>query len=240
MTGNQGPPFDRSQDPQNGLIYPTFFWCHYCQENPSGSGWRYSYEMTNFVFHDDSFTTILITDVVNVQRPRITCKGDLIGLEQTYNVDLSFASHGTDVSDISECCNVWFGYPHNSLFEHAVDGNLTALKKCLENTNNSHDINEKLQFGDEWTPLHGAVVYNQLEIVEHLLKHGADYTITDKRGRSCLTLARILNFTQCVTMLKKYVSSDYLQNQYQNELAENERQLAQTRSELITSYGMNA
>jgi len=78
-----------------------------------------------------------------------------------------------------------------------VKGDLETVKKFIEY---GSDVNE---LSNGLTPLMLAARYNQVEIIQFLLKNGAKVKAKDEKGLTALKYAEMSNATAAVTVLKK-------------------------------------
>ncbi|CAD5115445.1 unnamed protein product [Dimorphilus gyrociliatus] len=78
-------------------------------------------------------------------------------------------------SDSYKYCNIFL--------KHATDGNIEKLKELL-----SKDLNINIQDDYQWTALMCAAKANNYEVVDFLIKNGADVTCTDMNGLSAYDL----------------------------------------------------
>ncbi len=89
-----------------------------------------------------------------------------------------------------------------SIFDNAITyNNLTLFKKIVEQGINVSNTKRKSRF----TPLMGAVCYSRVEMVEILLKEGADKDRVDEKGFSAFTFAKKMNNTNILKMLEEEV-----------------------------------
>lgn len=87
-------------------------------------------------------------------------------------------------------------------------GNKNILRIVIENLNDEHQIiNVKNNKG--WSPLHLAVMNNDLDVVKLLVEKGADISIMDNTSKTPLEIAFDNNFTDIFEYLKggKYFES---------------------------------
>ena len=89
--------------------------------------------------------------------------------------------------------------PDVSIREAVKTGNIQAVKQYL---NASGDVNAKGEDGR--TPLHGAVIGRQKEIVELLLAEGADVNAKDVDVTTPLDLANLFNQPETADLLRKH------------------------------------
>jgi len=79
-----------------------------------------------------------------------------------------------------------------------VKGDIETVKKLIEL---GTDVNEK---SNGMTPLMIASRYNRVEIVELLLKNGANINLKDSKGKTALQHAERSNAKETVAVLKAY------------------------------------
>lgn len=79
-----------------------------------------------------------------------------------------------------------------------VQGDFETVKKMVEF---GSDVNEK---SNGMTPLMIASRYNRVEIVELLLKNGANINLKDSKGKTALQHAERSNAKETVAVLKAY------------------------------------
>ena len=79
-----------------------------------------------------------------------------------------------------------------------VQGDLETVKKMVEF---GSDVNEK---SNGMTPLMIAARYNRVEIVELLLKNGANISLKDSNGKTALQHAERSNAKETVAILKAH------------------------------------
>lgn len=75
-------------------------------------------------------------------------------------------------------------------------GDLQSVKKFIEYGVNVNKIVKDM------SPLMVAAFYNRVEIIEVLLKHGADFSIKNEKGFTALNYAEYSNAFECQILLK--------------------------------------
>lgn len=91
-------------------------------------------------------------------------------------------------------------------------GNKDIFKLLLNNLSDDekHILNIKNSKG--WTPLHLAVLSNDIEIVQLLIEHGTDVNIMDKTSKTPLELAFDNNSTHIFEYLKEKTGDNYFES----------------------------
>lgn len=80
-------------------------------------------------------------------------------------------------------------------------GDIETVKKFIEY---GVDVNEK---SNDMTPLMIAARYNQVDIINLLVKNGADLKATNEKGMSALKYAELSKASDAVTAIKKALNA---------------------------------
>ena len=99
---------------------------------------------------------------------------------------------------------------NNILHVIVLVGNYNILKTVLSKSDTNKLVNQPNHKG--LTPLHMAVLTNDINMVTRLVKHGADITAMDKKSRTPIELASNENFKDILEYLSHQSKFDYFEN----------------------------
>ncbi len=88
-------------------------------------------------------------------------------------------------------------YVNSPLCSAVVKGDLNAVKVLIEYGSNVNELS------NDFTPLMLAARYNRIDIVEILLKNGADINVKNEKGFTAIKYAELSNATASLSLLKK-------------------------------------